>query len=213
MKTNIISLIALFGLLLPISCSDNSTKSTDDPIQSKDLIPLKIGNYWKYEIRTFDKDSNQIQFDTGELVIEQEIEVFRDTMINGDKYYGIEHLVDKSKHQYFANKEDGVYGFQDHFELGIDDSISLYFKYPASVGDIYNFIEGSIEIISTNETVKVLVGEFNCIVYKITDKKGVLVKFYISPGTGYVKIYFNGTTLDGGDLSDIFIWELVDKKL
>ncbi len=212
MKKNIISLIAFFGLLIIISCSDNSTKSKDGPIQSKDLIPLKIGNYWKYKIRTFDKDSNQIRFDNDELVIEQEIEVFGDTTIDGEKFYGMDHWIDRGKYQYFANKDDGVYGFQDNFELGVD-SISLYYKYPAFVSDKYNVNGGLIEIISTNEAVKVPVGEFNCIVYKITDKKGIIVKFYISPGTGYVKIYFNGTALEGRDLDNIFIWELVDKKL
>jgi hypothetical protein len=146
----------------------------------KKFFPLEKGYSWTYEYTA-----------NGELIGEGPIEVLSDTIINQNTYYKMYDIFGKTKkeYQYYSVLNDGIFGFTFNEETSITKPICLYFKYPAVIGDKYSTIDGTTaELISKDTRIEVPAGIFYCYAYKFiqTDLKEII--YYISPGTGIVKV-------------------------
>jgi len=158
----VIIIITIFSLLI-INC--NKESSTSPPVEqtAKEIIPLKVGNYWSYSRTLYDSVGN-IQ-DTSSYITT----ITGTTSINGIQYYNYD-----NKSTYFVNKTAGYYISENSVDR-------LIFKYPASVGDSTNYGKYT----STNSSIQVPAGNFTgCYRYEtvpISDKVN-----YFKPGVGLV---------------------------
>lgn len=177
------------------SCSDENDKNEPIDYNTNGIIPLKIGNYWKYETESY------LSRDTFPTYTNNTLTVFRDSIINGTKYFYI--INDNYNYTVSTNKEDGYY-FNN-----IDEIDDLYYKYPCEVGDqwdvrIYeeeDLDEKYVIVKSLNEVVTVPFGTFECINYEfyaieefMPDYHFIFISnVYISPGVGMVKHTYKST--------------------
>lgn len=148
--------------LLFIACSkDSPTDSTANNI----LMPLTIGNYWKYADIDSTRFTDKVQYYT--------IRVNRDTLINDIKYFIINR--DSSIINYqslMLNRENGLNSVSD------SGKPYLVYKYPVQVGEV--FINGfdtrltNIKVISIDTLVKTNAGNFRCVHYQVKDTSDML---------------------------------------
>ena len=173
-KASFLLILYLFIFSL-INCSKDSPTSSDE---SKEIWPLKVGNYWLYVISS-NMDS-----------IVEKIEVIGTKMINNNeisqlKFYDYENnYIDTLL---FKNENDGVYFYTEKGQK------YLVFKYPVKVGDKwFNVFEaGQIECISTNTSIQTPAGKFSCVVYRFSGKEEdqslkAYTEVYMSPNVGWV---------------------------
>ncbi len=69
----------------------------------------------------------------------------------------------------------------------------LVFKYPVNVGEKWHnpFEGGTIECISTKESLQTPTGRFNCVIYRFADEGDIqngtfYLQVYLCPGIGYI---------------------------
>jgi hypothetical protein len=150
-------------------------------IEAQDLIPLKTGNYWKYEETTFDIDYM----------------MDRDTVINkvkGTKRFNDREwfLIDEFGDEFLVRSTKA-----GHMEL---DSLSknrqgnftevLMFKKPSKVKNLTYTTFGKNQVMVSRTPVKIqtVLGVFTCYKYTIIPEGGNAgqIETYISPGIGIV---------------------------
>jgi len=175
--------IFLFLTSFLISCNKDK-EQTEVNAEVVEIIPLKIGNYWKWS-RTYDGTRNRS--DTTCFVI-------KDTLINGEKWFYTAGNGGGS-YGYAINRPDGFYTRSEFSEE------RLLFKYPVKVGDEFNFFK----VISTTE-VKIVKGKsYSCIVY-MKSRGNSIEYYYVAPGLGEVEYTYIGHGYSDG-------FGLVDYKL
>ncbi|PKL85856.1 MAG: hypothetical protein CVV22_04780 [Ignavibacteriae bacterium HGW-Ignavibacteriae-1] len=177
-----LSLFSLFIFVLALGCSDDSNSPNNN---SKELMPLKIGNSWVYNYTYYDGFAEH----SGKVTST----VISDEMYNGEKYYRIEtlnHINNQKKISpiYSINKTDGLYMlyFEDNDELHTD-----FLKYPVSEGEIFQSNESSKLYVEKVDTlISTSAGKFNCIKYIkkiIFDGKEIDISImYYCPGIGRI---------------------------
>ena len=180
MKKIIYLLQAYFFILL--SCNDNST----NPSETKEIWPLKVGNYWVWKFTNYDSVGN-IKFEFVDTVT-----VYKDSLYGTEKIYAMKSLGTHIIFEYdFAfNRIDGFYGIS--IENNDIDSY-LIFKYPGKVGDWFVQNSDSITIISTNELYQSTAGKFICYKYAKYynyEKTFSKLESYFSPGIGQIGVEY-----------------------
>ncbi|MGA2296122.1 MAG: hypothetical protein ABSG15_01060 [FCB group bacterium] len=185
MKTKILLLVRVLFLTSILGCK-SCTKS-DSPVSptiSGVLIPLKIGNKWIYQDKQFDNPINpKIGKDT--------LYIIKDTIINGETWY----IPYGEINIPCINRSDGFYSMlPDSLQ---NFNITLLFKYPANIGDMWNTgdsnREGNYTLLSKNDTVTVTAGTFICYKYQSESQFSDILLyqkslFWICPGIGEIKI-------------------------
>ncbi|MBK8945748.1 MAG: hypothetical protein IPM32_10845 [Ignavibacteriae bacterium] len=164
-------------LSLFISCSDNVSPIENDQLE---IIPLKVGNEWKYETTTSDS-TGKIDF------IEYDIQsVLKDTIISDIRWY----QYNNSNSIWYTNKEDGywVYKVADPKLITDRDTSHIVFKHNYDNVAEYN----GFEVISVDTMIVVPAGNFNCIhlSWKWNNSNNYLLysyEIFLSPGIGQVK--------------------------
>jgi hypothetical protein len=146
---------ALVLVLCNASCTDIIT-----PILTpKEIIPLKVGNEWNYEV------ANYLVAFKDTLIRQFSVQVVRDTIIEGKK-----HFVRNIFGSFFISTI-GI-NFYDGYYLYANKYHRLVVKYPVKIGDKYQRINTdinsiptdtlNIEIVGIDKTVSVKAGTFQC---------------------------------------------------
>jgi len=191
MKKIILALLFLTLIFNFISCEDHPTKSNPFPAE---MIPLKMGNSWSYVRTNYDS--------TGIVEYTEDITstIDKDTLIDELTWYGYS---DTPEGIWFANKSDGYWGFA-RWNNGnaIVDTMILIYKYPAIVGDVFDFPSFRREIVSTNELITVPAGSYKTIHYSDTflDSSNYLLdsfEIFVAQGIGLIKRVQIGRKQDG----------------
>ncbi len=168
-------------LTVLLNCDDYV--STGQPPTNGDLIPLKEGNWWFYNYEEFLNDT-LVNEQTDSIVIHSTI-VYKD-----EKWFGYNGAVGYYETYFMKNESDGLHILIFQANDATNPRNELYFKYPASEGDIW-VAEYPMEVVSLLSTVSVPSGDFNhCIKYKfIALSKTPYDQFYIwvKPGVGEVQ--------------------------
>ncbi len=171
--------IALFCLLLALSCSDNNTDSNDS---KKEIWPLAVGNKWTYaSFSYYNSNTDSIRYNDTIVFF-----VSSSRIIDGVEWFAFG-ILGEAPNTYMTNKSDGVWDC-DKLEDTLDfnpQNTSLHFKYPTIVGE-YNPKDSSIyKTISINDLIKTPAGSFNCVRYIRTTN--VSNSIFLSPNIGLVK--------------------------
>ena len=74
-------LISLFILILVTSCKDDTTSPVIKPLNTDELIPLKIGNTWEYRFTEYDPEGFIIES------FQNSIWIVKDSIYHGETVY------------------------------------------------------------------------------------------------------------------------------
>ncbi|MBX7154979.1 MAG: hypothetical protein U0Y96_06945 [Candidatus Kapaibacterium sp.] len=209
----ILLLAALF-----VSCSDNSINNNTVVTPTKQIIPLRVGNNWKY----ISKNSTN-GYDTVFISTTGKLQIGKDTYysISGTTsnntngtYIGFCFLGgadNNPKYTYVANLEEGYFIGELKDLTKITSFVPrILWLYPAKLNDVYlaKFDLGddnatSVKVFETQISVTVPAGTFKCIKYGFDLKgrsTGVYDFFiYFAPGIGPIRLE-DETGKNWGDL-------------
>jgi hypothetical protein len=170
MKKQLIVLVTL--ILTLVGCNDNSTLE-NELNNNKVLIPLTVGNQWKYNRTFYDSSGTVLNRDTILCNVEY------DTVFENEKWY-------KTFWGYLNNKPDGVH---QYFTNPLNVQI-LQWPFPSSENNSYiTGANGIITVISIKENYTTPLKTFKCYHYKIIydNSNNYEQDYYFCPGIGYVK--------------------------
>jgi hypothetical protein len=177
---NSLLIFALFTIVMTIAnCNKSNPIATN---ASGELIPLKVGNMWVWQISNYDNTGKVIGTAIDSSWVSQ------DTIVNGAKYFQVweqyKHLdgtVDQVQNYYLSRNSTSGFsrmdGNQEH----------VLYNYP--------FQNGDPTIISSSVLVAVPAGTYDCIEYQTAEGSYVIDgqvktlygKSYISSSVGLVK--------------------------
>ncbi|MGA2298428.1 MAG: hypothetical protein ABSG15_12855, partial [FCB group bacterium] len=164
-----------------------------------------------FRIKLYDSLNNPVSFDSMGTIYTKlyAMKIDKDSIIGKELFYRMNSWADSTVYLYMTSRQNGIFGNSVNTYTGLLDSIEEMFKYPANAGDIYISDNGIITVSSINEIVTVPAGTFSCYLYdiKIADEE---VIFYISPGSGFIKIEIDYTSRPNGRL---VIFELTNLTL
>ncbi|OGU63925.1 MAG: hypothetical protein A2499_03580 [Stygiobacter sp. RIFOXYC12_FULL_38_8] len=172
-------LFTLFLILILVSCKNEDSIVNQNTLH--ELVPLKIGNWWAFQRINYDSTGNAVStfIDT--------MKVLRDTVIQNERwfitnYYGI-----------YRNATNGV-RFWDS-----TNNSSYVYLYPVKEHDMFVMGSAIVEVISTNEKLKVPYGDISCVHYKATfsSLNNFHINYYLSPGIGFVSLEGPARTISG----------------
>ncbi len=172
-----------------VSCK-NENKLVDPPIDTSQIIPLKIGNSWIHQVTQYDTLGNVI------TTVPETTLVISDTVING-------------KHAFLFSSGDVFWNDDSGFWMKLyQKSPILVYKYPANIGDYYS---NNLTVICKDSLILSPKGSFKC--YGYSNSIGM---FYICPGIGLIKEeYFQPKDISVSDTA-LYLFqkrELLDYKL
>ena len=180
--------VILFLFILS-SCDNSTDVNIND---SNNLIPLALGNEWRYErakYRFNRSDSLTTLSDSTSIVME----VVELDSIGNFSGFKIEHIPFwfsyKPGTRIYYYKEDGLYYVQS---VGLvypppEPTEKKLLSFPTSIGDKHSFGSFTIHTIATNEIVKLFSKTYNCIRYSVSSKDEVVGELWITPSIGIIK--------------------------
>ncbi len=188
-------MIAILAVVLLVGCGE------DKPCchVPSTILPLELGKQWVGTVTDYDSLGGIHYIDTVTFVIT------RDTIISGQRWFireGINEGPNKGGDSYvggyslLAERGDGIwtyYGDQSTVEQ------CLLYKYPVTAGDSYSYCDNTdmtITVLSTNESVSVPAGDYQCYCYQMQFDFGDFTAtevMYLAPNVGMVKLegYFS----------------------
>jgi len=160
------------ALLVMAGCKKNETSY--EPVKSPEIFPLSIGYHWNFTTTTSDKVKTTHVND-----------VINDTLIDGEKWFVLTY--DHSIRTICRNNSSGWW-FMYQSVLLSPVTPSLYYRYPASVNEVYMTLDSTkVTVLSVNDIVTVPAGKFTCYRYHMIHyREGYECDEYLSPGTGLV---------------------------
>lgn len=187
---NILTTLSIFLFLT--NCKDNPTNIRSD---SKEIWPLKVGNYWIWSNTEFDSNGNKIKFYKDTIIVRNEYNQ------DGLKFYGICGDTSGNKRWLdacYQNRKDGLYHLTFWKILDSNknerDSISavLFLKYPGIAGETYICRYGihpdTVRIESIDIDFNLEIGSFKCYkyVFNSSDRNFEERIYFYSPGIGNI---------------------------
>ena len=175
-------------------CSGSGCTNPIAPIDTpQELIPLKIGNEWNYEV------ANYLPAFNDTLYRQYSSRIISDTLIEGKK-----HFVVNTYSNFLISAI--VINFSDGYYIKQYDKYAISLKYPVRLGDKYRRIITdtdkkpvdtlNIEITALDKQIIVQAGKFQCYEeqYSVGSDKYVS---HIAPGHGWIEglIYDSTATL------------------
>jgi hypothetical protein len=172
--------ISLLVILSLFGCKKNDNNNpTETSITKGVLLPLKVGDQWKYQRTSLDSTGNIITVDT--IVCRVEF----DTTFLNEKWY-------KTFWGFVMNKDDGLwqyYGSSSNVQ-GIEYS-TLQYVYPSSANYSYSPFgaNSTITVMSVNESYTTPSQTFQCYHYRLIydNTNGYQQDYYLSPNIGFIK--------------------------
>jgi hypothetical protein len=184
MKTIPLSLLLSFVVFTLSSCSKSNPTGASG---SQQILPLKLGNTWLMQYTVYDTTGavEGMIYDTATVVT--------DTVISGVTWYHISSKVFGGG--LTADKSDGLWEYTS-------STPSLFFKYPANVGDTWNAPMNAsstyqITLESDSASVTVPKGTYTCCDYQLLLNSQPAVEAYLCPGVGFVAIDVYSITKSG----------------
>ena len=220
MKYQAIAILVLtitLALGLPLTQADEpQTRGEKGDI----LTPLVMGNAWVYEsdgdeLITTDRIEGVVLFDNKPWYLMRSYERqknqpdSKNVSLHTDLWLA---RIDGHECDAFieTSQEDEDFGVMKL------DTVSKYYRYPATLGETYkpNPDDQSIAmtVIALNEKVKTKAGAFDCIVYKetSTEDPDYIFTSYVAPGMGIVKTIT--TDAEGTYNSELISYTLVEEE-
>lgn len=171
-----------------LNCSKENNPITN--YSNDDIIPLAVGNFWKYHYTLHDTVGNiYADFVTSSIIR-------GDTLIKNIRWY----YIDKND-IYFSNLSDGYYIY-DRYSPD-SNKTSLVYKYPCNQNDAYS----SWRVADRDTLITVPAGEFNCILYVYRLETREFFDYhdvFIKPGVGVIKTVRYGYVPN----HPIFVWTI-----
>jgi flagellar basal body rod protein FlgG len=156
-------LILITGLMVITACK----KENPDQQESKETVntyfPLKVGNYWVYEI--FQCDSGEINCTTFKIDTNY---VSKDTVIKGETFYKIEGLrLFYNEPRYYRDSGDFIINHKGEIVFTIKDGNEIYNEYYATnqvdtSSFWYHQLQDSIY------SIEVSAGKFDCLNFQLS---------------------------------------------
>lgn len=182
-------LLLILVVLVVVSCEKTTSISENE----KDLLPLKIGNTWEYDVSENHNDTLNTYTSTQTVVSDTIIENLRYSCIKND----IRGKINDINYTYFHKSDIGYYQgmiLDNRFFKG------LVIKFPANEGEEYDNDGVKYKFISKNTKVQTAVGNFDCYVFSFItpwEKSHSSEYIYkIAPGVGIVYSEINTIFLD-----------------
>ena len=164
------NLTAIFCLIV-ISCSlPPDPGSIPSTVDKSIIMPLKVGNNWKYKVTIIDTVKKETTIDTLTVAIQNEV------IIKSEKWF-VENIGGA-----YINRSNGLW-----YVANLNDTTFMA-KYPATVKDTFSahsFYQSLFTVISVDSSIHTFAGTFSCYVYKNSDSNGMSVDCY-SPGIGLI---------------------------
>ena len=180
--------VAFATLFLLAACSDNPT----DPTPSNDIWPMKVGNYWVYQIKFFNQDSSLTS------MVTDTIRVLSDTVLRT----GIQAKILQSSRNRDNGLPNSVLIKNDNGVNNVwaySNELIIWYKYPVQDGETYKYIHDSVTVQKMNLPKKILNLRNESILYSFyrnDDQDKSIIKNYFSLGVGRVFTvsysYYNG---------------------
>ncbi len=149
-------------ILVFLSCEkDNSTKVE----LSGDYFPLKVGNYWNFEL-------------AGKYLVSET------QMVNGVKYFRI--ITDSGTAMLYRNHDNKIFTK----ESSLDNSEVMKFDLTAKVNDTWTYGNGNVTLINRNATVTI--GEMqidSCLQFNFHNENLIDYGYsiWLAPGIGLIQ--------------------------
>jgi hypothetical protein len=170
MKSFVNALLFCFVVFMLTSCKK------DNPVDSspsvKQIWPLKPSNTWAYHTIEYDTTGAITQSGSGALV------VTTDTIVGGETWYQISGAWSGGS-MFYTNRSDGLW-IMSNSTSGLFQE--LFFKYPVSAGDSWNFGGDQIFLQSADTLITVPAGTFHCYEYRLSMSD----YYYFCPGVGII---------------------------
>lgn len=208
MKKNTLLIIVL-GILAFMACSENEDPNTYDG----QIIPLEIGNSWKYRTLGYTPDGNpdsiDISYEYGKYITDTLS--FNDTLCYVMEYTMDDTTLPVMRHDIISRIGDHIYRLaiidrHDTIRFDIPETIV---KYPVSFGekifsDTLHNIHGDVDslywlVTDLNTNIHTDAGSFNCVEYYshyfwYSDSAGVIdstlheLRHYFAPDIGFIRL-------------------------
>ncbi len=165
---------ALLLLFLAIFCTGGPA-GTDE--QQKEIMPLSVGNWWKYQIRLY-SDDKVVKYDTVVISVEEEL------YLDNQKWYELKSIQNRETNIVnFCNKDDGLWSRKSVLKKETGKTF-LAFRYPTKTGDCWiGDKKDTVRTKNLSVIIRIALGQFDCIEYEF--EEGV---FLVCPGTGLIKV-------------------------
>jgi hypothetical protein len=170
----------LFCFVVSLLASCKKDNPVDSSSSVKQLWPLKTGNTWSFSAVAYDSTGTVTQSGSGSLV------VTADTLVGDETWYHIS----GGGSVFYTNRSDGIWGMSTGTS-GIFQG--LFFKYPVSIGDSWNFGGDQIFLQSADTVITVPAGTFHCYEYRMSMSD----YYYFCPGVGFIAEDSYSTTNSG----------------
>lgn len=175
MKTKLLFKVLLFIIIFSLSCEDDNLVKPET-VRLEGVIPLKVGYQWTWNIYKVNGEEKN-------LMHQYSVEVIKDTMINGEKWY-IERENNLFNTGPITNRNGVTYSYNNGepkilFNTSVEDT-----SLPSTNAN-------RSYLVSENNIVEIPLGEFNCNLYQIfsesNGKKILISNYYISYNKGIIK--------------------------
>ncbi len=181
MKRGFLSVLCLVLAVCPatFNCMKGPTPTeTDNDRQAGELLPLNVGNNWRYLYFALDEE--------GDTTLSEEHlwRVTGEKLVQGLLTYHMK--LDHDLPGFATRREDGLFllGYWSADEAFFDE---LFFKWPIQPGDSYDYVNSNgdtLRIAVTTETVTAPAGDFECLLYLLPDGR----EYRFAVDTGIVRI-------------------------
>lgn len=180
---------------LPLVLSLFSLSCTGDPVgpaTNEEFYPLSIGDWWDETMVRYDSNRKPVWSGT------YHHEVYgTGTGSDGILWYQM------GDFQSYSKRPDGIWYV--HGQSPDPHPATLVYKYPAHNGDRY----GAYEVVSMNEIVRIDLGAFRSVLYRVHINEGERVCLDISVAPGIGRVLMNEISADtNGRLYVSAQWQL-----
>lgn len=190
MKSVLLFMLTGFAVLVFSSCtktnptSNSSSGSSSDSSSSSannGIWPLNKGYIWNYSVESYDTSGNVTITSSRSLL------VATDTTVGGKTWYGFSGTTAGT---YYRNESDGLWVLHA-------DTQAVFFKYPDSTGDRWEYHSDSVYVVTADTLVTTPANKYTCYEYRVTHESLPVEDYYLSPGTGMVASTYYGITSSG----------------
>ncbi|NLO19982.1 MAG: hypothetical protein GX121_08945 [Ignavibacteria bacterium] len=163
-----ITLFLALALLFSSACSD----SGNSPSKTKELLPTKVGNEWKYVATTGGIGTIRLG-KVSELMKIEEKDWFS-------------FVIAPKTQKVIRNAADGVHVLLYNDSTKKEEDF-LFYKYPVEEISEYEVNGNQVRLVATDKEVSVPAGTFSCYYFNVMYSDSTRYEEYFAPGIGLIK--------------------------